>query len=172
MNKFNNITSSIPLLFNENFSFITSFTCSSDYVDAYTNSRSGQRSHSHQSVCLYSIGWCQYRLPRYFCVLSRRNWSNSSRILTLSHFALGIKYRTWFFSTLFCLGGIGIWPLLSKNISLTYSGEVIGYIGRTGSAFDVTLNLYFIMQIVCLIIAPAFFSAGLYLTMGNLYLLS
>ena len=28
------------------------------------------------------------------------------------------------------------------------------------------------MQIVCLIIAPAFFSAGLYLTMGNLYLLS
>jgi hypothetical protein len=46
--------------------------------------------------------------------------------------------------------------------------ETIGYIGRVGSAYDVTLNNYFIMQICCLIIAPAFFSAGLYLTIGNL----
>jgi hypothetical protein len=49
------------------------------------------------------------------------------------------------------------------------SGELIGYIGRTGSAFDVTLNNYFIMQITCLIISPAFFSAALYLTIRNLY---
>src|SRR5947207_12407612 len=52
---------------------------------------------------------------------------------------------------------------------LTCLGETIGYIGRVGSAFDVTLNNYFIMQICCLIISPAFFSAGLYLTIGNLY---
>jgi RTA1 like protein len=48
------------------------------------------------------------------------------------------------------------------------SGETIGYIGRVGSAYDVTLNNYFIMQICCLIISPAFFSAALYLTIGNL----
>jgi RTA1 like protein len=96
----------------------------------------------------------------------------------MSHFALGIKYRTWFFSTVFVLGGIGTRlsphsPLfLSSPSYLLLLGETIGYIGRTGSAYDVTLNNYFIMQIVCLIISPAFFSAGLYLTIGNLYTLS
>jgi hypothetical protein len=50
------------------------------------------------------------------------------------------------------------------------AGETIGYIGRVGSAYDVTLNNYFIMQICCLIISPAFFSAALYLTIGNLYI--
>ena len=47
--------------------------------------------------------------------------------------------------------------------------EVIGYIGRVGSAYDVTLDVYFILQICCLIFAPAFFSAGLYLAIGTLY---
>ena len=51
---------------------------------------------------------------------------------------------------------------------LLTKGEIIGYIGRVGSAYDVTLNNYFIMQICCLIISPAFFSAALYLTIGNL----
>jgi hypothetical protein len=49
-------------------------------------------------------------------------------------------------------------------------GELIGYIGRVGSAYDVLLNNYFLVQIVCLIIAPAFFSAALYVTIGKLYL--
>ena|SRR5271168_4722939 len=74
-------------------------------------------------------------------------------LLTLAHGVLGLKYRTWLFSTLFMLGGIG---------------ETIGYIGRVGSAYDVTLNMYFIMQVTCLIISPALFSAGLYVTIGNL----
>jgi len=74
-------------------------------------------------------------------------------LLTLAHGVLGLKYRTWLFSTLFMLGGVG---------------ETIGYIGRVGSAYDVTLNLYFIMQVTCLIISPALFSAGLYVTIGNL----
>jgi hypothetical protein len=89
------------------------------------------------------------------------------RILTLCHAALGLKYRTWFFSALFVLGGIGI---STSDDDADLLGETVGYIGRVGSAYDVTLNNYFIMQIVCLIISPAFFSAGLYLTIGNLYL--
>jgi hypothetical protein len=48
-------------------------------------------------------------------------------------------------------------------------GEIIGYIARVGSAYDVTYDIYFIMQICCLIFAPAFFSAALYLAMGTLY---
>jgi RTA1 like protein len=64
---------------------------------------------------------------------------------------------------MYVLGGIGT----SSSLTLT-TGETVGYIGRVGSAYDVTYNMWFIMQVVCLIIAPAFFSAGLYLTIGNL----
>ena len=77
----------------------------------------------------------------------------TNRLLTIAHGVLGLKYRTWLFSTLLMLGGIG---------------ETVGYIGRVGSAYDVTLNMYFIMQVTCLIISPALFSAGLYVTIGNL----
>jgi len=48
------------------------------------------------------------------------------------------------------------------------AGEIIGYVGRVGSAYDVTYDIYFIMQICCLIFAPAFFSAALYLAIGTL----
>lgn len=46
----------------------------------------------------------------------------------------------------------------------------MGYIARVGSAYNVTLVAYSTMQFVCLVLSPAFFSAGLYLTIGNLYL--
>jgi len=95
--------------------------------------------------------------PTSLSLLSLRTMNSLSRLiyrlLTIAHGALGLKYRTWLFSTLFMLGGIG---------------ETIGYIGRVGSAYDVTLNVYFIMQVTCLIISPALFSAGLYVTIGNL----
>jgi hypothetical protein len=51
-------------------------------------------------------------------------------------------------------------------------GEVVGYIGRVGSAFDVTYDIYFIIQICCLIFAPAFYSAALYWTIGVLYFMA
>jgi hypothetical protein len=66
---------------------------------------------------------------------------------------------------MFVLGGIGMIPPARGHLIL---GETIGYIGRTGSAYDVTFNNWFIMQICCLIISPAFFSAAIYLTIGNL----
>jgi len=87
------------------------------------------------------------------------------RVLTFGHAFLSIKYRSWFFSSMFVLGGIGI----IQSAKYSQLGEVIGYAGRVGSAYDVTLNNYFLIQIVCLVIAPAFFSAGLYLTIGNLF---
>jgi hypothetical protein len=38
-------------------------------------------------------------------------YGSDSSLLSLSHFALGLKYRTWFFSTVFVLGGIGTPPI-------------------------------------------------------------
>jgi len=59
--------------------------------------------------------------------------------------------------------------VLTDSAKILSLGEIIGYAGRIGSAYDVTLNNYFLMQIVSLVIAPALFSAGLYLTIGNLF---
>jgi hypothetical protein len=64
------------------------------------------------------------------------------------------------------------WNRYGRSAFMLRIGEVVGYIGRVGSAYDVTLDLYFIIQICCLIFAPAFFSAGLYLAIGTLYSLS
>lgn len=50
-----------------------------------------------------------------------------------------------------------------------FAGEVVGYIGRVGSSYNVTYNNYFIAQLCALIIAPAFFSAGLYATISIMY---
>lgn len=76
------------------------------------------------------------------------------RIITLGHIGLGIKYKTWYFSTVFALGGIG---------------EILGYIGRVGSSFDVMSDPFYTIQLVLLALSPGFFSAGLYLTISNLY---
>jgi RTA1 like protein len=78
---------------------------------------------------------------------------------------MGLKYHTWYFTIVFVLGGLGTFLFLS----ILNLGEIIGYIARVGSAYDVTYDIYFIMQICCLIFAPAFFSAALYLAMGTLY---
>src|SRR5579859_652054 len=76
------------------------------------------------------------------------------RLMTLGHITLGIKYRTWYFSAVFVLGGIG---------------EILGYIGRVGSSFDVMSDPFYTIQLVLLALSPGFFSAGLYLTISNLY---
>jgi len=82
---------------------------------------------------------------------------------------MGIKFRTWYFTIVFALGGLGIFTPIFHVFSSNDTGEMIGYIGRVGSAYDVTYDIYFIMQICCLIFAPAFFSAALYLAIGTLF---
>ncbi|KAF9699448.1 hypothetical protein EKO04_002093 [Ascochyta lentis] len=66
---------------------------------------------------------------------------------------LGIRYRTWSFAIAMSLGCIG---------------ELVGYIGRIimwNNPFD---EAGFQMQICCLIIAPAFVSAAIYLTLKHI----
>lgn len=68
---------------------------------------------------------------------------------------------------MFTLGGLGLFT--SCLIRANVAGEVVGYIGRVGSSYNVTYNNFFIAQLCALIIAPAFFSAGLYATIGIMY---
>lgn len=73
----------------------------------------------------------------------------------LANLILGIRYKTWTFMIALCLG------------SLT---EAIGYVGRIllhGNPFS---NAGFEIQICCLIMAPAFVSAAIYLTLKHLTL--
>lgn len=65
----------------------------------------------------------------------------------------GIRYKTWSYAIAMSLGCIG---------------EVVGYIGRImmwNNPFD---EAGFQMQICCLIIAPAFISAAIYLTLKHI----
>ncbi|KAG9187154.1 hypothetical protein G6011_05025 [Alternaria panax] len=66
---------------------------------------------------------------------------------------LGIRYKTWTYMI---------------GLSLGCLGEVVGYAGRLimyNNPFDET---GFQMQICCLIISPAFISAGIYLTLKHI----
>lgn len=68
---------------------------------------------------------------------------------------LGIRYKTWGYMVSMCLGLLG---------------EVIGYISRIllhNNPFDPSGN-NFIIYLVCLTIAPAFFSAAVYLCLGRI----
>lgn len=74
----------------------------------------------------------------------------------LIHLGLGLKFKTWTFMIACCLG---------------CCGELVGYIGRlimNNNPYD---NTGFVMQICCLIIAPAFFSAGIYVTLKHIVII-
>ncbi|KAL8721581.1 MAG: hypothetical protein Q9181_007679, partial [Wetmoreana brouardii] len=70
-------------------------------------------------------------------------------------FIQGIKWHTW-----------------TYMIAMTFGclGEVIGYIGRVIMNNNPWSDVGFEMQICCLIIAPAFFAAAIYLTLKHLVL--
>ncbi|KAJ4411606.1 hypothetical protein N0V91_001391 [Didymella pomorum] len=69
------------------------------------------------------------------------------------HIILGIRYKTWSYCIAMSLGCIG---------------EVVGYIGRVMMWDNPFSEEGFQMQICCLIIAPAFISAAIYLTLKHI----
>lgn len=73
----------------------------------------------------------------------------------LLNLGLGIKYRTWSYMVALCLA------------CLT---EAIGYVGRIIMHSNPFADSGFITQICCLIIAPAFNSAAIYLTLKHIAL--
>lgn len=70
-----------------------------------------------------------------------------------AHALLGVWYRTWWFGISYVCGTIL---------------EMLGYIGRTLSSVDTHADNPFLLQIICLTIAPCFIMAGIYYLLGQL----
>jgi hypothetical protein len=73
----------------------------------------------------------------------------------VAQLALGIRYRTWTYMVTLSLGTLA---------------EAIGYYGRIMLHNNVFDSVGFQIQICCIIIAPAFFSGGIYLTLKHIVL--
>jgi hypothetical protein len=76
-------------------------------------------------------------------------------VLLVANLGLGIRYKTWTYLIALGLGCLS---------------EVIGYAGRILLHSNPYKKAGFDTQIVCLIIAPAFVAAGIYLTLKHLTL--
>ncbi|KAK9453528.1 RTA1 like protein-domain-containing protein [Dipodascopsis uninucleata] len=71
----------------------------------------------------------------------------------ISHTTLGIYYRqAWFGTCMFIAAGL----------------ETAGYIGRVISSTNPMILDDFLVQIICLTLAPAFFMAGIYFLLGEI----
>lgn len=70
-----------------------------------------------------------------------------------AHLLLPFKYKTWTFGILMSLGAFA---------------EVVGYAGRIIMHSNPWNNAGFTMQICCLVLAPSFFAAALYLTLKDM----
>jgi hypothetical protein len=76
-------------------------------------------------------------------------------LFATASFSLGYRYRTWSYCLAMTLAGIA---------------EVIGYIGRILLHYNAWSKSGFNIQICCLIIAPAFNSAAIYLVLKHITL--
>ncbi|KAF3801371.1 Protoporphyrin uptake protein 1 [Colletotrichum gloeosporioides] len=76
-------------------------------------------------------------------------------ICTVSQLSLGVKYRLRAFTTVMVIG-----CLL----------EALGYIGRLMMSKNPWSGVGFRLQVICLILAPSFLAAGIYLTLKHLVL--
>jgi hypothetical protein len=74
-------------------------------------------------------------------------------VFILCHGLLGAWFRTWWFGVSFVIGIIL---------------EMLGYIGRTISGHNPQSLNPFLIQIICLTIAPCFIMAGIYYLLGQL----
>ncbi|KAJ5606625.1 hypothetical protein N7510_009406 [Penicillium lagena] len=68
---------------------------------------------------------------------------------------LGLYFRTWTFSTALCIGALM---------------EMAGYVGRILMNGNPWWESAFELQIVCLVLAPTFIAAGIYLTLKHIIL--
>jgi hypothetical protein len=74
-------------------------------------------------------------------------------VFMICHALLGAWFRTWWFGISFVIGT---------------ALEMIGYIGRTISGHNPQSINPFLIQIICLTIAPCFIMAGIYYLLGQL----
>ncbi|KEF56423.1 uncharacterized protein A1O9_08004 [Exophiala aquamarina CBS 119918] len=74
-------------------------------------------------------------------------------IATAAQAILAWRHRTWGYSIAMLIGTIL---------------EVVGYGGRIGLHYNVFINTWFIMYLCCLTIAPALFTAAIYLSLSRI----
>ncbi|PGH09679.1 hypothetical protein AJ80_07630 [Polytolypa hystricis UAMH7299] len=74
-------------------------------------------------------------------------------LATIIHVVAGIRFRTWSFMVFLILGCLN---------------ETIGYAGRVIMHYNVWSEAGFQIQISCLITGPAYFAAGVYLTLKHM----
>ena len=74
-------------------------------------------------------------------------------LFLLTNLALPPKYKTWTYGSIICLGALA---------------EVIGYAGRIIMHSNAWSTAGFEMQICCLILAPSFFAAAIYLNLKDI----
>lgn len=70
------------------------------------------------------------------------------------HSWIGLKYRTWFFTSVICAG---------------IASELVGYGGRIMLYKDPFSFTGFLIQIICIAIGPTYFTAAIYLTLSKMY---
>ncbi|CAG7952486.1 unnamed protein product [Penicillium nalgiovense] len=92
---------------------------------------------------------------------------------TFYHIFQMFKTRTWFFIP-FVIGGLCMYYLTKYGSvsELTRTVEIVGYIGRAASSKqspDWTLGPY-IVQTLCLLLAPALLAASIYMLLGRIIL--
>lgn len=76
-------------------------------------------------------------------------------VATIIQLIVGIRHRTWFFMAVVSFGCLS---------------ECVGYAGRVIMHYNVWNDIGFNMQIDCLIQGPAYYSAGIYLTLKHIVL--
>ncbi|KPI37650.1 Sphingoid long-chain base transporter RSB1 [Cyphellophora attinorum] len=102
-----------------------------------------------QQWCLDWYGYVNY-LPS---VAGNAFFLAAFSVGLITQLFLGIRYRAWTFTG----------PMLVGIIL-----EIVGYGGRIGMHQDVFSDSWFIMYLCCLTIAPALFSAALYLSLSRI----
>jgi hypothetical protein len=77
----------------------------------------------------------------------------SYAILALTNLVLGLKHKTYFFGYVLTIGSIS---------------EIIGYVGRFLLYYNPYRSMGFQIQISCLIFAPSFIAAGIYIMLQDI----
>ncbi|KAH8802442.1 RTA1 like protein-domain-containing protein [Xylogone sp. PMI_703] len=75
-------------------------------------------------------------------------------ITTIWHIFIGTRKKIWYLSPLICGGLL----------------EIVGYISRSASTYNVNNLSMYIIQFICILIAPALFAASIYMVFGRLAL--
>lgn len=132
-------------------------TVESDVLEkiAATNIVDAKNAIYNASINLNELLWEQNLYDMYINKGANIFFLAAFVVAFVAHFALMIPLRYWYFSTALYLG---------------CGCEFAGYIGRVASVGDYSNVNTFLLQFICLTLAPAFIAGGVYYLIGYLCL--